>query len=115
MVHLNNLQVQIGGQNALYNAQKYSFEEFNNQLMGQNAVNGGMTDGLTSGLIGFDGFQQSYSYYYVNVERMLPVEKNVAKSVYISGNNFSTQKIALWVFVEYETEITIDLYTGARI
>ena len=115
MVHLNNLQVQIGGQNALYNAQKYSFEEFNNQLMGQNAVNGGMTDGLTSGLIGFDGFQQSYSYYYVNVERMLPVEKNVAKSVYISGNNFSTQKISLWVFVEYETEITIDLYTGARI
>jgi hypothetical protein len=115
MVHLNNLQVQIGGQNALYNAQKYSFEEFNNQLMGQNAVNGGMTDGLTSGLIGFDGFQQSYCYYYVNVERMLPVEKNVAKSVYISGNNFSTHKIALWVFVEYETEITIDLYTGARI
>jgi hypothetical protein len=115
MVHLNNLQVQIGGQNALHNVQRYNFEEFNNQLMGQNAVNGGMTDGLTSGLIGYDAFQQSYCYYYVNVERMLPVEKNVAKSVYISGNNNSTQPISLWVFVEYETEITIDLYTGARI
>lgn len=115
MVHLNNLQVQIGGQNALYNAQKYNYEEFIHQLQGANAVNGGMTDGLTSGLIGYDGFQQSYCYYYVNVERMLPVEKNVSKSVYISGNNSSTQAISLWVFVEYETEITIDLYTGARI
>jgi len=115
MVHLNNLQVQIGGQNALHNVQRYNFEEFNNQLMGQNAVNGGLTDGLTSSLIGFDAFQQSYCYYYVNVERMLPVEKNIAKSVYISGNNSGTQAIYLWVFVEYETEITIDLYTGARI
>jgi hypothetical protein len=115
MVHLNNLQVQIGGQNALYNAQKYNYEEFIHQLQGANAVNGGMTDGLTSGLIGYDGFQQSYCYYYVNVERMLPVEKNVAKSVYISGNNSSTHPISLWVFVEYETEITVDLYTGARI
>lgn len=115
MVHLNNLQVQIGGQNALHNVQRYNFEEFNNQLVGQNAVNGGLTDGLTSGLIGYDAFQQSYCYYYVNVERMLPVEKNIAKSVYISGNNNSTQAISLWVFVEYETEITVDLYTGARI
>ena len=115
MVHLNNLQVQIGGQNALHNVQRYNFEEFNNQLAGQNAVNGGLTDGLTSGLIGYDAFQQSYCYYYVNVERMLPVEKNIAKSVYISGNNNSTQAISLWVFVEYETEITVDLYTGARI
>lgn len=115
MVTLGNFNIQISGQNAIYNTQRYTFEEFNNQLYGQNAVNGGLTDGLTSGLIGFNDFQQSYCYYYVNVERMLPVEQSVPKSVQIIGTNYSTQNLDLWVFVEYGVEINIDLQTGARV
>jgi hypothetical protein len=115
MVTLGNFNVQISGQNAIYNTQRYTFEEFNNQLYGQNAVNGGLTDGLTSGLIGYQDFLQSYCYYYVNVERMLPVEQSVPKSVQIIGTNYSTQVIDLWVFIEYGVEINIDLQTGARV
>jgi len=115
MITLGNFNVQISGQNAIYNTQRYTFEEFNNQLYGQFAVNGGLTDGLTSGLIGFEDFKQSYCYYYVNVERMLPVEQSVPKSVQIIGTNYSTQKIDLWVFIEYGVEINIDLTTGARV
>lgn len=115
MVSLGNFNIQISGQNAIYNMQRYTFEEWNNQLYGQNAVNGGLTDGLTSGLIGFDDFQQSYSYYYVNVERMLPVEQSVPKSVQILGTNYSTMNIDLWVFVEYGIEVRIDVLTGARV
>lgn len=115
MITLGNFNVQISGQNAIYNTQRYTFEEFNNQLYGQNAVNGGLTDGLTSGLIGYQEFLQSYCYYYVNVERMLPVEQSVPKSVQIVGTNYSTQIIDLWVFVEYGVEINIDLVTGARV
>jgi hypothetical protein len=115
MISLGNFNVQISGQNAIYNTQRYSFEEFNNQLYGQNAVNGGLTDGLTSGLIGYQDFLQTYCYYYVNVERMLPVEQSVPKSVQILGTNYSTQKLDLWVFIEYGVEINIDLQTGARV
>jgi hypothetical protein len=115
MITLGNFNVQISGQNAIYNTQRYTFEEFNNQLYGYNAVNGGLTDGLTSGLIGYQDFLQTYCYYYVNVERMLPVEQSVPKSVQIIGTNFSTQIIDLWVFVEYGVEINIDLQTGARV
>jgi hypothetical protein len=115
MITLGNFNIQISGQNAIYNTQRYTFEEFNNQLYGQNAVNGGLTDGLTSGLIGYQDFLQSYCYYYVNVERMLPVEQSVPKSVQIIGTNYSTQAIDIWVFVEYGVEINIDLQTGARV
>ena len=115
MVTLGNFNVQISGQNAIYNTQRYTFEEFNNQLYGQFSVNGGLTDGLTSGLIGFEEFKQTYCYYYVNVERMLPVEQSVPKSVQILGTNFSTQVIDLMVFVEYGVEININLTTGARV
>jgi len=115
MVTLGNFNVQISGQNAIYNMQRYSFEEWNNQLYGQNAVNGGLTDGLTSGLIDFDAFSRSCCYYYVNVERMLPVEQSVPKSVQILGTNYSTKPIDLWVFIEYGTQVSIDVLTGARV
>lgn len=115
MVTLGNFNVQISGQNAIYNTQRYTFEEWNNQLYGQNAVNGGLTDGLTSGLIDFSDFQNSYCYYYVNVERMLPVEQSVPKSVQILGTNYSTRAINLWVFIEYGIQVSIDVLTGARV
>jgi hypothetical protein len=115
MVTLGNFNIQISGQNAIYNMQRYGFEEFNNQLYGQFAVNGGLTDGLTSGLIDFDAFQKSACYYYVNVERMLPVEQSVPKSVQILGTNYSTKPLNLWVFIEYGVQVSIDILTGARV
>jgi hypothetical protein len=81
MIQLTNFNVVVSGQNSIYNTQRYSFEEFNNQLYGVNAVNGGMTDGLTSGLIDRLGFDMEYGYYYVDLSRMLPVEESVPKSI----------------------------------
>jgi len=115
LIFLTNFNVQISGQNAIYNVQKYAFEQFNNQLYGQNSVNGGLTDGLVSGLIGRKEFDMNYCYYYVNVERMLPVEETVPKSVQILGNNLSGKAIDLYCFIEYGNEVKIDALTGARV
>lgn len=115
MASINNFNVQISGQNAIYNMQKYTFEEWVNQLNGCNAVNGGLTDGLTSGLIDFLGFSTSYPFYYVNVERMLPVEQSVPKSVQILGTNQNALPLNLIIFIEYGVQISIDVLTGARV
>ena len=115
LCHLSNFNVQISGQNAIYNMQKYNFEQFNNQLYGCNAVNGGLTDGLTSSLVGRQEFDMEYCYYYVNVERMLPVEMAVPKSVQIIGQNMSGKACDYFVFVEYGVEFAIDALTGARV
>jgi hypothetical protein len=112
---LTNFNIQISGQNAIYNMEKYNFEQWNNQLYGQNAVNGGLTDGLTSGLIDRNAFDLLYCYYYVNVERMLPVEQSVPKSVQILGQNLSSKSIDLYCFIEYGVDISIDALTGARV
>ena len=115
LAHITNFNVQISGQNAIYNLQKYNFEQFNNQLYGQNAVNGGLTDGLTSGLVGRQEFDMSHCYYYINVERMLPVEMGVPKSVQVTGQNKSAKAMDYYVFVEYGVKISIDILTGARV
>lgn len=111
----SNFNVVISGQNSIYNTERYSFEHFNNQLYGQNAVNAGMTDGLTSGLFNSLGFEMEYCYWYVNVSRMLPVEESVPKSVQIIGTNQSAKAVDLWCFLEYGCEVAIDILTGSRV
>jgi hypothetical protein len=112
---LGNFNVVVSGQNAIYNQQVRAFEEFNNQLYGQNSVNGGMTDGLTSGLINSQMFESLYCYYYVNVSRMLPVEEQVPKSVQIIGTNYSGKALDLFCMIEYGVSLEIDILTGARV
>ena len=113
--YLGNFNIQVSGQNAIYNTEKYTYEQFNNQLYGVNAVNGGQTDGLTSGLIGQTEFEWCYNYYYVDCGRMLPVEQSVPKSVNIIGTNLSAKDINLYVFIEYGVEVSVDILTGARV
>jgi hypothetical protein len=115
LINLTNFNVVVSGQNAIYNTQRYSFEEFNNQLYGVNAVNGGMTDGLTSGLIDRLGFDMEFCYYYVDLSRMLPVEESVPKSIQLIGQNLSQSNIDLFCFVEYGVGTAIDSLTGVRV
>ena len=115
LISFNNFNVVISGQNIIYNTQQRSYEQFNNQLYGVNAVNGGMTDGITSGLIDRLGFDMEYGYYYVDVSRMLPVEESVPKSVQIIGTNQSIRAVDLWVFIEYGVEVSLDALTGVRV
>ena len=112
---ITNFNVVVSGQNMLYNTQRYPFEEFTQQLLGVNAVNGGLTDGLTSSLIDQVAFENEYCYYYVDVSRMLPVEETVPKSVQLVGTNSSSFKMDYMVFVEYGCSVDIDILTGARV
>jgi hypothetical protein len=111
----SQFNIQISGQNAIYNTERYSYEQFLNQLHGENAVNGGMTDGMTSGLIDQKAFESSYCYYYVNCGRMLPVEEAVPKSVSVLGLSMSSLPVDLFIFVEYGVEVSLDILTGARV
>jgi hypothetical protein len=115
LVPLTNFNVVVSGQNMLYNTQKYGYEQWLHNTYGCNAVNGGLTDGVSSSLINQLDWETLYSYYYVNCSRMLPVEESVPKSVSIIGTNLSAKAIDLYVFVEYQVEISIDVLTGARV
>jgi hypothetical protein len=110
-----NFQVQISGQNMLYNQYQYTYNEWLQQLYGCLSVNGGLTDGISSGLISQVDFETLYNYYVVDCSRMLSVEELVPKSVQILGQNYSSQAIQLYVFVEYGVEISLDILSGARV
>ena len=112
---LTSFNVQLSGQNQIYNTQQYAHSQFLNQLYGYGAVSSGQMDGLTSGLVGKSEFEKCYNYYYVACDYGLPVEKDVPKSINVLGTNTSTKAIDIFVYVEYESSVSIDILTGARI
>jgi len=112
---MTQFNIQISGQNAIYNTERYEYEQFMNQFKGVHAINGGQEDGSTSGLVGQLDFDMEYCYYYVNCGRMLPVEEAVPKSVNILGTNTSAKAIDMYIFVEYGVEVNVDILTGARV
>jgi hypothetical protein len=119
-VALTNFNIQVSGKNLFLQQLQYTYEQFYEQLVSSNQLNGSLTTSLASGLIGKEDFEFLYRYYYGNVSRSLPSEDGVAKSIQILGS-ISTPaanpppKINFMVFVEFEREITIDVRTGARI
>jgi len=110
-----NFNVVVAGQNMIYNTERYTYEQFINQQYGHLAVNGGLTDGLTSGLIDQLSWETNQCYWWVDCSRMLPVEEQVPKSVNIIGNNLSALALDLIVYVEYKCGLSIDVLSGARV
>ena len=112
---LNNFQVVVSGQNQLYNTQKYSYQQFVEQLAGINSINSDSVDGLCSGLVGLLDFETLYNYYVCDISRCLEVEKSVPRSITIQGMNMSAKNIDLYVFVSYMSSISVDVLSGARV
>jgi hypothetical protein len=114
-VPLSNFNILVSGVNLFLNNQLYDFEQFRQELMSSNQLNGSLTTGLTSGLISEDDFSRGIRYYYGNCSRVLPSEEGVSRSVQILGQNIGPKQIDIMVFVEFQKSIEIDISTGARI
>jgi hypothetical protein len=114
---IQNFQIQISGKNLFINQLQYDYEDFVEQLVSSNQLNGSLTTSLASGLVSKKDFQNLYRYYYGNCSRSLPSEEGVSKAIQIQGTILSPTITAcdLMVFVEFEREVTIDVRTGARI
>lgn len=115
LVALKNFNIQLAGVNMFVQNEDYDFEQFKNQLSRQNAINGNLVDGLTSGLISENDFQTLYRYYVCDVSRRLPAEDAVPKSVQILGVSKCQKAISLFTFIHFERSIEIDLQTGQKI
>jgi hypothetical protein len=116
-VALTNLNCQISGRNLLNDNEQYDFQAFTQQLALSNQLNGGITTGLTSGLIGLDEFDSLYRYYYFDASRGRPGEAGVPRSIQILGEvvNSATFGVNLFVFATFTRTIKINVGTGARV
>jgi hypothetical protein len=116
-ISINNFQCQISGRNLFINQLQYDWEEFVEQLVSSNQLNGSLTTSMASGQIGKQDYQSLYRYYYGNASRSIPSEDGVAKAVQILGQINTPTNITCDIvcFISFERDFTIDLRSGARI
>ena len=115
LMYIDNFNIQISGVNAFINSKQFGYEQFQDELYGVGSINGGRTDGLSSGLISQTDFLNNYGYLVANVSRRLPENDRTPQSVQVLGKNLTQVPIDLYVFCVFETEMTIDLYSGKRL
>jgi hypothetical protein len=114
-VALTNLNIQISGKNLFNDNIQYDYQEFLHQFVSSNQLNGSLTTGLASGLIGEAEWSDLYRYYYADCSRGLPQEAGVSRSIQIQGLNQSPVAVNLMIFASFTRSITIDVRSGVRI
>lgn len=114
-IGITNFQVQLSGKNLFNDQKQYDYQEFVEQLVSSNQLNGSQVTGSGSGLIGSEDFSNLYRYYYADCSRGLPSDSGVSRSIQISGRNTSTKAVNLMVFATFQRSIVLDLRSGAVI
>jgi len=112
---IQNFQIQVSGKNLFINQLYYDYEQFVEQLVSSNQLNGSLTTSLGSGQISQTDFQRLYRYYYGNVSRHLPSEDGVSKSIQLLGTIAGGVAPTMLVFCEFEKELVVDVRSGMRI
>jgi hypothetical protein len=111
-VSIRDYNVQLAGVNIYTSNELYDFEAFRNELARINGINGGVVDGLMSGLIGQEQFAVNARYYVTDLSRRIKAEDAVPKSIQVSGTNTSDVAITVMVFLEMEKNVSVALDSG---
>jgi hypothetical protein len=114
-ISLTNLNFQISGKNLFNDNKQYDFQEYLEQVVSSYQLNGSLTTGLASGLIGEAEWSDLYRYYYADCSRGLPQEAGVSRSIQVQGTNNSSVTVNLMIFATFTRSLTVDIRTGTRI
>jgi hypothetical protein len=110
LVSLTNLQVSVGGQNALQSTLQYGYEHFLEQVnLAEQLTSSDF--GISTGLINQNYWENS-NWCYVNVERGNAADQLNGRNINVSFTNNSNVPIEVMVFMFYSDEIAIDVKTG---
>jgi hypothetical protein len=112
---ITNFNVQVSGKNVFQQDFNYDFEAFQNELQSLNALNGGVTTSLTSGLISKRMFQSGYRYYVADLSRGPLSDRDIPKSVVVKGTNNTGVAMDYICFIVFEREVIIDMVSGGLV
>jgi hypothetical protein len=115
LTYINQFQVVVAGANVLAQQERYTYEQWMQELSSCGAVNGGLTDGVTSGLLSQAGWEMA-PVFTCDLSRMLPAERTVPKSVQLQGINASVAACDYICFLEYDQAgLRVSVLDGSRL
>ena len=106
----------ISGSN-LYQANiDYGWQEFLTEVRGSKSLNGGLSTGLSSGLIGQSDWENGYGWVYADLSRKVSqASDDVSRSYQVLFTNNSNVQCDYIIIIGYEREIGISLANGSLV
>lgn len=111
-IPITNWNVLVSGTAIFQQDYQYDYQQWLEELSRANAVNGGQSIGLTSGLLSQKDFQFGYRFLVADLARRLPAD-DLARSIEVRGTNNTNVPIDILVVVEYQRKLTYDISSGA--
>ncbi len=108
---LENLQVQLGGQQVLNSPYNYGFEDFLNQFVNCEALTSS-DFGISCGLVSKEWWEAN-RIYYINLSRGTKADQMTPRNIVLSFKNTTRLSIDVQVFTVYLDRIVLNVDTGA--
>ena len=112
----SNYNVLVSGV-ALYQSNyQYKFEHFLQEIRGSNAINGGISLAMSSGLLSQTDYEHGYGYIYTDLSRRTgQASDDISRSIQVQLTNTSNCYVDYVWFIIYEREIEISTSSGALV
>ena len=106
----------LSGSNIYQTNYQYTWETFLQENRPSLCLNGGLTLGMSSGVIGQSDFENGYGFAYTDLSRKIsPASDDVSRSLQAIFTNNSLYTCDYYAIVNYEREITISTSTGSLV
>jgi len=113
---ITNLNVLVSGQTIYQSNYTYGFESWLQEVRGSNALNGGISLGLSSGLLSQNDWENGYRFIYVDLSRRISQPNDdISRSLQVIFTNSANFACDYYFIVGYEKSITISTSTGSLI
>jgi len=113
---ISNLNVLISGSALFQSNINYNFENFLQEVRPSNALNGGTSLGLSSGILSQQDWESGYRYIYVDLSRKASqAQDDISRSIQIIGTNSAAYAMDIFAIIGYEREFTVSTGTGSLV
>jgi len=110
--YIRGFNILVAGVNAMMLNEDYEFQNFVDQSCHHWALNGGLSDSITSGLINQYNYGLGFGWLICDISRRIKIEDSVPKSVQVVGTNKSSLTLDYYAFVETERVLSINIRSG---
>jgi len=113
---ITNLNVLVSGQTIYQSNYTYGFEQFLQEVRGSNAINGGISLGLSSGLLSQNDWENGYRFCYVDLSRRISQPNDdISRSLQVIFTNSAAYATDYYFIIGYEKQIVLSTSTGSLI
>jgi hypothetical protein len=113
---ITNLNLLVSGQTIYQSNYMYGFEEFLHEVRGSYALNGGISLGLSSGLLSQNDWENGYRFCYVDLSRRVSQPNDdISRSIQVIFTNTANVAMDYFYIIGYEKSVTVSTSIGSLI